>query len=208
MIIWGTRGITSTVEESTFHCPQCRTQRDGRLKQVRRFFTLYFIPIIPLDVAGRYVECTGCAGTYAEEILQYDPVAEQQKTFDEMLRVMILAALADGQVDTDERSEIKRQYTAMAGLPVSEDKLDEEVRFAVQSGTTLNDFVAKVAPDYSPQGKGLVIRLTYSVMSAHGPLEQGHKQQLAGLAKTLGIPDDQFLDFLRQLREEANEELV
>jgi len=77
MIIWGSRGLTSTVVATQFHCPQCSTLRDGSLKQVRNFFTLYFIPLIPLNVAGRFVECSSCGGTFAEEILSYDPEKEQ-----------------------------------------------------------------------------------------------------------------------------------
>ncbi|HRX80347.1 MAG TPA: hypothetical protein P5307_14850 [Pirellulaceae bacterium] len=52
MIIWGSRGLTSVVENGQFHCPQCGTDRMFNLKQVRNFFTLYFIPLIPLNVAG------------------------------------------------------------------------------------------------------------------------------------------------------------
>ena len=78
MIIWGSRGLTSVVESGEFHCPQCETPRSGNLKQVRNFFTLYFIPLIPLDIAGRYAECGSCGGTFAEEIMSYDPEKERQ----------------------------------------------------------------------------------------------------------------------------------
>lgn len=69
--------------------------QSGKLKQVRNFFSLYFIPIIPLNVAGRFVECAVCAGTYDEGILTYDPEKEQRENEIRMLRVMVMAALAD-----------------------------------------------------------------------------------------------------------------
>lgn len=69
-IIFGTRGVTYTKARGSFQCPQCRTLAPYRHRRIRRFFTLYFIPVIPLDLLGEYVECDQCRGTYKMEILQ------------------------------------------------------------------------------------------------------------------------------------------
>ena len=86
MIIWGSRGLTSVVESTQFHCPQCGATQGCSLKQVRNFFTLYFIPLIPLNVAGRYVECNSCSGTFEEGMLSYDPEKEREETNTQLLR--------------------------------------------------------------------------------------------------------------------------
>lgn len=69
MIIFGTRSVESTIGNGFFYCPRCNTQRTYRLIGVNRWFTLYFIPVIPMGRIGRYVECDSCAGTFAEEVL-------------------------------------------------------------------------------------------------------------------------------------------
>ena len=76
-IIFGTRGVKSTKEEGQFHCPQCNSSQHYRHRSVRRFFTLYFIPLIPLDKLGEYVECSSCRNTYIKRILEMSPVAER-----------------------------------------------------------------------------------------------------------------------------------
>src|SRR5258707_12629593 len=43
-IIWGSRGITSELSCGEIFCPQCDAQEEYTLKQVRPYFTLYFIP--------------------------------------------------------------------------------------------------------------------------------------------------------------------
>ena len=48
MIIFGTRGVKSTLSQGQFDCPQCGSNRAYKHKKVTRFFTLYFIPVIPL----------------------------------------------------------------------------------------------------------------------------------------------------------------
>lgn len=199
MIIWGSRGLTSTIESNQFHCPQCNSKRDCSLKQVRNFFTLYFIPLIPLNVSGRFVECGSCGGNFAEEMLTYDPVVEQAETNDQLLRVMIMAALADGNVDAGELSEIKKQYTEVAGLPVAQAKLEEEIRLASDSGATLNTYVKNIADTLSPHGKALVVKLAFHTMTGSGSLKPGHESELGKLATTLGIPEDQYRELITQI---------
>ncbi len=199
MIIWGSRGLTSVIDTQAFHCPQCNAQSDGLIKQVKNYFTLYFIPVIPLNVAGRYVECHSCAGTFGEEILSYDPAIEKQKNIDQMMRVMVMAALADGIVNDGERAEINRQYMELAGLPIPPQKLDEQIKLAMQSGANLNSMVASFAHELSGHGKALLIKLAFLTMTASGELQPGHQTQLAQLSKTLGIPEDQYMTFIDQL---------
>lgn len=202
MIIWGSRGLTSTVSEGQFNCPKCSAKKTYRMRQVRNFFTLYFIPVIPLNVAGRYAECTSCSGTFAEEILSYDPEAEKAKTHEQLLRVMVMAALADGNVSEEERQAIKKQYMDLAGLPLVEDTLQREIQLASQSGANLNDYVGRMAADLSDHGKALVVRLAFHTMSAAGDLQPGHQEQLSKLAKTLRIPDQQYRALIEHLSQE------
>lgn len=205
MIIWGTRGLTSVLRSAEFHCPRCGTGRTGSLKQVRNFFTLYFIPVIPLNVAGKYVECASCGGTFSEEALSYDPEKERAAAHAIMLRVMVMAALADGMVDAGERDEIKRQYQELAGLPIPAQTLDDEIKLAMSSQADLNTYVRSNAGDLTPHGKALLVTLAFRTMSASGQLQAGHEQQLSKLGETLQIPKDQYLELIRQLSESAGE---
>ncbi len=199
MIIYGSRGITSVVETGQFNCPQCESPREFRLKQVRNFFTLYFIPLIPLDVAGRFLECGSCRGTFDEKIRSYDPAQEQLEMQSQMLRVMVMAALADGGVDDIERAEIKRQFLELFESDVTDETLNDEIAMATSSGADLNSYVATLADDLSDQGIELVVRLAYFTMSAGGDLQPGHQTQLAKLSETLGIPQDQYMELINQL---------
>lgn len=199
MIIWGSRGLTSTLEECQLPCPQCGGMQPGRLKQVRNFFTIYFIPIIPLNVAGRFVECSMCAGTFGEEILSYDPEKQRQEDETRMLRVMVMAALADGRVDDLEQAEIHKQYQEITGLPLVAATLAEEIRMATTSGADLNTYAATFANDLSGKGKAILVKLAFHTMSASGNLQPGHQEQLMKLSDTLGIPEEQYMTLIDQI---------
>jgi uncharacterized tellurite resistance protein B-like protein len=75
-IIFGTRGIRSTIKQGAFHCPQCQSEKNYKHKKVTQFFTLYFIPLIPLGNKGEYVECQTCRNTYIDRVLDIAPVLD------------------------------------------------------------------------------------------------------------------------------------
>lgn len=72
-ILFGTKGITLTQQSGTFHCPQCGPQAPFSQKGVRRFFTLFFVPLIPLNQVAAYVECHRCRGQFDLNVLQWNP---------------------------------------------------------------------------------------------------------------------------------------
>ncbi len=205
MIIWGSRGVTSVIGPGRFHCPQCDMEQTYSLKQVRNFFTLYFIPVIPLNIAGRFIECHSCGTCYEEEVLSYDPEIERAETAAQMLRIMVLAALADGELDGEEQAEIERQHFEFAGQPLTASALSNEIGMIRSADVDLNSYVTTLAPNLSPQSKALVVKLVFHTMSASSELRPGHQKQLTKLGDTLGIPQDQYMDLIDLLSEPSDE---
>lgn len=72
MIIFGTTGITSTQQRGSFHCPSCGAGAPFERKGVRRFFTLFFVPLIPLHQVADFIECKRCGGTFKPEVLTWN----------------------------------------------------------------------------------------------------------------------------------------
>lgn len=69
MLIWGWRTRSKTLAQGEFYCPSCGVDRHYHHKQARRWFTLFFIPLIPLKVLGEYVECQTCQQGYEMSVL-------------------------------------------------------------------------------------------------------------------------------------------
>ncbi len=68
LIFFGTRSVTMSYKKGDYVCPDCGPTQYNWKRQ-RRFFTLYFIPLIPLDLLNEYVECQGCKSTWDTSIL-------------------------------------------------------------------------------------------------------------------------------------------
>jgi hypothetical protein len=67
VIIFGMRTSESTLGQGMFDCPRCRTQQACRHVVMKRWFTLYFIPVIPLGKVGEQFECQGCFSRFTAD---------------------------------------------------------------------------------------------------------------------------------------------
>ena len=69
LLIWGFKVRSKLLSAHTFFCPACGGDRGGRLLSARRWFTLFWIPLIPLKEVGDYVECDTCHGHFQTAVL-------------------------------------------------------------------------------------------------------------------------------------------
>jgi hypothetical protein len=70
VIIFGVRGRLSTLEGGQFYCPRCRGDRAYARRGVRRWFTLFFVPILPISATtGTRICCDTCKGAFNDDVL-------------------------------------------------------------------------------------------------------------------------------------------
>jgi uncharacterized tellurite resistance protein B-like protein len=190
MIIFGTRGVTWTKESGDFVCPGCggSPQRYKR-KTVRRFFTLYFIPLIPLDKVGEYIQCERCGGTFNDRVLSYNPAAERAKVqsdfHDYVRRMTVLAALADGQVDSKEIDAVRHVYQNLTGTVLGDSDIQQELNQVRQSGVDQADQALAFGGDLNDHGKELVIKAVLTVVSADGQIGPEEHEFVEDLATAI-----------------------
>jgi hypothetical protein len=66
------------VASGQFFCPREQGHRPYQHLQQRRWFTLFFIPLIPLGQPREWLVCQGCGTTYDPNVLQQYPATYQQ----------------------------------------------------------------------------------------------------------------------------------
>src|SRR6185503_8857843 len=108
--------MTSTRQKGVFHCPRCGPERPFAHKVVQRYFTLYFIPLIPMGKAGEYVECTQCSGTFGVEALHYDPAVARQKTIDHIKHLLYAVVTSAGPLTETRVAKLLDTLGRIAGL--------------------------------------------------------------------------------------------
>ncbi|MFT6144752.1 MAG: putative tellurite resistance protein B-like protein [Myxococcota bacterium] len=195
MIFFGTRGVTYNHQSGQFHCPSCESTNYSQ-KRVRRFFTLYWVPLIPLDLLGEYVECDDCRSTFNSAVLEFDPSAGQAEFEAEwqrvVRRVLVNMMLADGVVEEKEIVAIQEVYAKLANGELPRDRIESEMHRARTDDTSLKDYLAEVASTLNDRGKELVVRAALMVAAADGDIAEEEMAMLVDLAKALEIPPSHF----------------
>jgi tellurite resistance protein len=204
IIILGTRGVTSLMEKGEFFCPSCDARRPYDHKRVRRFFTLYFLPIIPLDVVGEYVECQVCQGTYKPGVLGYDPDAEAEAIPEAefhaaVKRVMVLMMMADGHIADEEVETIRQVFGKLANREIARAEVDAEIAATKIDGRGLRQYLAAVCPQLNEVGKDIVLKAAFFVAAADGEVTNEEKALLSELAAALEITPEQFRGVVEEL---------
>jgi hypothetical protein len=69
-IIWGWKVVRTVLGSGWFYCPQCHSDTEYRHLALRRWFHIFFLPIIPLKRLGTLVECSQCQTAFTEQVLQ------------------------------------------------------------------------------------------------------------------------------------------
>jgi tellurite resistance protein len=203
IIIYGTRGMTSIGGQGRFHCPSCG-ESAYRHKKVRRWFTLFWIPMIPLDLAGEYIECGKCMGTYELEVLSYDPKAEAAK-FEAAFRVairrtMVKMCLADGVVDPEEVAAIRDIYAKLTDVELSEDDVREEIAEAMTDTRTVQQYLQAGIGMFNLQAKELIVKSAYLVASADGEFHPEEQKLLNNIGAALQMTKVQFQSVMDKLQ--------
>jgi hypothetical protein len=80
-LVWGWRALNAVLGTGQFHCPNCAADTQYRHIRPRRWFTLFFIPVIPLNFLESYIECTRCSRAYREEVLRQPTTGQLQHEF-------------------------------------------------------------------------------------------------------------------------------
>jgi uncharacterized tellurite resistance protein B-like protein len=189
MIIFGTTGIKSTIKSGDFHCPQCEQSKPYRHRKVTKFFTLYFIPLIPLGSAGEYVECGTCKGTYIPRVLNNTKSANSEEfmaTYEKAIRhSMVLIMLADGVIDDNEKTQVLKIINKFGKNDLTMTQLERYIEVVKKEKQDVATYLKKVGPSLNEHGKEVIIKCAISVAAADGNIDKTELQMINDMSKAM-----------------------
>ncbi len=185
MIIWGFRVIFRTLSTGVFLCPQEGADRPYRLRSAQRFFTLFFVPLIPLKKHGNVVECVSCTAQYDEVILTRPTAAAQGSNWAEAIRASVISVMRVG--GHNAKSQEQGLSTVNEYFPTYTESalLTDLAQLDIASLPQLLSATA----DYSQPGysEGLVARLTLIAFGDTGRLSEEQRRLLMNIGGALGM---------------------
>jgi len=117
-LIFGLRVYFRTIGEGTFHCQRCGGDRPYRHRTGRRWIHLFFIPVIPLDKAGEFIQCAQCGTRYAAGVLALPTTAQMQAALPVGMRAAAIIMLQAG--DAGSSAARRRVIDVIKGAGVAD----------------------------------------------------------------------------------------
>lgn len=184
MIIWGWRVRKKTIGTGVFFCPGEGGDRNYEHKQARRWFTIFFIPLIPLKELGDFVECTSCENTYYPDVLKGKTASEIEDISTIAIRhVAVSMALADGTVDPRERDAAVTVVQRFASHPYDLDDLDSDLSSLQVSA--LSDNLEELGAVLNEHGKENVLTAAVFLAGADGHVDRSEMEVARQIGKAL-----------------------
>lgn len=201
LIIWGLRVFYHTIGEGTFHCRKCGGDRQYRHRAGRRFFTLFFIPIIPLNKVGEHVQCTTCHTRYVMDVLSLPTAQQMQTALPAGMRAAATAVLRSG----DPYSPAARQravavITGAGAQGYTEASLDSDM---AQPGDAVRDALAQVSRQLTPDAREWFLAEIVRVAMADGPLTGSERQTIQAVGSDLGMTPAQAIGVVTMIEQGA-----
>jgi len=187
MIFFGTKGVKSTLKSGEFNCPQCNNTQNYKHIKVKKFFTLYFIPIIPLDSLGEYVECRNCKGTFVPNVLDKESQNNEFMAHYEyaMRHSMVRMMLADGKIDENEKKIVLEMINKFGDNDLSEIQLDELIIDIKKDNKETTHYLKSIAPSLNEHGKETIIKCALHIACSDGDFDESEEQMLIKMAEAL-----------------------
>ncbi len=201
LIIFGIRVFYRTIAQGTFHCRRCGGDRQYRHRVGRRWFTLFFIPVIPLNKVGEHVQCTTCRTRYVTDALSLPTTAQMQAALPAGMRAAASAMLRSGDPSSPAARQRAIEAIIGAGMPgYSEAMLDDDLR---QPFEAIRPALNQVGAQLTVQAREWYLADVIRIALADGQLTDSERLAAQAIGADLGMTQAQALGVIAMTEQSA-----
>jgi len=201
LIIFGLRVFYRTIAQGTFYCRRCGGDREYRHRAGRRWFTLFFLPVIPLNSVGEHVQCTTCRTRYVTEVLSQPTTAQMQAALPAGMRAAVSAMLRSG----DPSSPASRQRAIEAVIGSGVQGYDEAMLNAdlMQPFEAIRPALNQVGTQLTVQAREWYLAEVIRIAMADGPLTESERHAALAIGVDLGMTQAQVVGVVAMTEQSA-----
>jgi hypothetical protein len=176
--------IFGLIGTGQFHCPNCGGDREYQHRTARRFFTLFFIPVIPLDKLGEVVQCQTCRVRFDPVVLQRPTSAQLASALPAGMRAAVAVVLrAGGASEAASRAAIEAvRRSGSAEYDVRQLHADLS-----QPGEAAAGPLQALATQLVPEARERYLAEAVRIALADGPLSPAERDAARWIAGNLGM---------------------
>jgi zinc-ribbon family len=204
LIIFGLRVLYRTVGQGTFYCQHCGGDRGYRHRAGRRWCTLFFIPVIPLNRVGEHVQCTTCRTRYRMNVLELPTAAQMQEALPAAMQTAAVAMLRAGGGSGAPARRHAVDAIKGAGLVGYDDAALDADLFAATGGQDLAGPLNRVAMQLAVPAREWFLAEVVRIGLADGSLSDDERRAAQEIAAQLGMTPAQARGVISMTEEGAS----
>jgi len=186
ILIWGFKARYKTLETGRFFCPHEGGDRGYRRVEARKWFTLFFLPLIPLKVLGESVECESCERSYNESVLTMPTAAQMRDNLADAMRQAVVSMItADGVVDEAEKRAGFEVMQRFSDTPYTMDDLENDLR-ELKHGDPASG-IGRIAGMLNEHGKESLLAACLEIVFADGTFDESELEKVTQAGVALGM---------------------
>jgi hypothetical protein len=203
LLIWGLRVVYHTIGQGVFYCRKCGGDRDYRHRAGRRFFTLFFIPVIPLNKTGEHVQCTTCKTRYVTDVLRLPTAGQMQAALPAGVRAMVSVMVRAGDPGSaGARRRAVDMATAAGAQGYGDAALDADM---AQPPAAAQPAIAALADQLKPEAREWYLAELIRIALADGPLTGAERAAAEAIAADLAMTPAQAVGVITMTEQAANQ---
>ena len=166
-----------------------------------RWFTLLFLPVIPLNSAGEHVQCLTCRTRYVTDVLSLPTTARMQAALPAGMRAAASVMLRSDEPPSSIARQRAIEAVVAAGMPgYNETMLNGDLTLpSAAIRPALNEVGAQLAIPAREWYLADVIRIGMS----DGPLTEGERQAAVAIGLHLGMTHAQSIGVISTTEQSA-----
>ena len=185
IVVWGWRTVFRVIGSGVFSCPSCGADRNYERRRAQRFFTLFFIPLIPLKVLGEFIRCTACKTDFRESVLARPTATQFTDLLQNTVRGVMVNVLRRGGSGHPAPLDVAvQEIVACGAIGYSQADLAQDLRVVPEDLTQL---LAGLAGQLSEAGREALVRGAIRVAAADGPVDAQERAVIDGVGAALGM---------------------
>lgn len=201
LIILGVRAFYRSIGQGAFYCRRCGGDREYRRRTGRRWFTLLFIPVVPLAKVGQHVQCANCRTRYVTDVLAQPTTAQMQVALPAGMRAAAVAMLRSG----DSGSLVARQraiamIAAAGSRGYDEEALDRDIE---QPSDWLRTALHQVGAQLTIQAREWYLADVIRIGMADGSLSDSERSAAQAIGLDLGMTQAQVVGVVAMTEQSA-----
>jgi len=200
LLIFGFRLRTKALSRGVFLCPRCGVDRSYVLQGLRRWFTLFFLPIFPIgSIVSEQVTCETCGVAFKTQVLNVPTSAALSGYIRNAAWVCAVAMVNAGSGAASAARAAAVSVLRGAGLEDYDDAtLGKDL--AAFDTSNLAGYLPPLVEGLTDQGKEYFVAQLASIAIADGAIDQSERALLETVASGLHLTSTHLLGILDTVR--------